>query len=157
MDRIRYEKEIRQLQIQLNDKSEQLEAREAKISELEHLIRNIEGPLPPFNRLTNETPYSPYDLHAFQEQAEAIRRLSEELATREQEKTHLDSLATTLRNELEQLQSKTQATERENGQLRNRVGELEGYLTVSMRDFDFLCDENGHLRERLISLEKEKA
>lgn len=34
MDKLKYEKELRQLQIQLNDRTEQLEAREAKILEL---------------------------------------------------------------------------------------------------------------------------
>lgn len=119
MDKLKYEKELRQLQIQLNDKTEQLEAREAKIIELERLIRNIEGPLPPLSQLNQEQNHPSFDQHALQEQAEAIRRLSEELATREQERTHLDSLTNDLQTQLREPQSQAKTKEEENCDLRN--------------------------------------
>ena len=81
LEKLKHEKEVKQLQVQLTDKMAELQDKQAKIVELQTAIQSIN---PPQNKhlLTEEETQCSFQE---EEHQEVVRRFSEVLTQREQE------------------------------------------------------------------------
>ena len=110
LEKLKHEKEVRQLQVQLTDKMAQLQDKEAKIIELQNDIELLSSTHLDHQLTEEETQCSFQD----EEHQAVIKRFSEVLTQREQEGVSLHLASQEKEEEIAELRQALQAKEEEN-------------------------------------------